>query len=54
MPRTVHAVPGPIKLSQIMSSAHKHATAVAATAMAEELQPVVVAEYFLVMQTNQL
>ena len=34
--KTVHAVPGLMKLSQVMSSAHKHATAAAATAMAEE------------------
>ena len=35
--KTGHAVPGLIKLSKIMSLAHKHATSAAAIATAEEL-----------------
>ena len=35
--KTVHAVPGLIKLSKIMSLAHKYATSAAAIATAEEL-----------------
>ena len=41
--KTVHAVQGLTKFSQLVSPAHKHATAAAATAMAEDLQPVLVA-----------
>ena len=47
VPSTMHAVPGIMKLSKPMSSAHKHAAAAAAIAMAEELQPVFVANAIL-------